>query len=95
MRPEYSYTDWVDSFVNTKAILAGKYILLSIKNVKFSILQPNPSCLRSNRNTFLKVQKYFSVNMLFICTILKHNTMSIKYKKSTQEEGSFTHKCIN
>jgi hypothetical protein len=39
MRPEYRYTDWVATFVNDKAIIAGKYVLLSFRNVKFLILQ--------------------------------------------------------
>jgi hypothetical protein len=33
MRPEYSYTDWVDSFVNNKDIMAGKCPVILFRSV--------------------------------------------------------------
>jgi hypothetical protein len=39
MRPEYSYTDWVDSFVNNKDIVAGKCGVISLKYVTSNPVQ--------------------------------------------------------
>jgi len=73
LRPEYSYTDWVDNLVHNKDIVAGKSSVVLLNVGYFE------HCLDNNLKSFLNglslsksVRKQISTYTPFVCTVLKY-----------------------
>jgi hypothetical protein len=44
MRPEYRYTDWLQSFLNSKTIISGEYVDLPLRHLIFRNSDRNLFC---------------------------------------------------
>lgn len=73
LRPEYSYTDWVDSLVHHEGIVAGKssVILLNVGYFE-NRLDSNLKSFLKRRSLSVSVRKQISTYTPFACTVSKY-----------------------